>query len=140
MLRSSFRPVALASLGLAFTVAACDDFVRVPDTSVESVSYVVTAARYNRAVTPASPLASRVAIEYTTPDGVKNDTISGTLVSWSKLFANADGFSPRLTAQVLEPTATAPAGITNSVGIRLKVGTSVMTDSTSGPDPITVSK
>lgn len=140
MLRSPLRPVVLAGLGLALTVAACDDFVRVPDTSVEGVSYVVTAARYNRAVTPARPLVSRIAIEYTTPDGVKNDTISGTLASWSKLYPSSDGFSPRLTAQVLAPADTLRARITNSVGIRLKVGTSVVTDSTSGPDPITISK
>lgn len=139
----AIRPAALAAAALVFAVAGCDDVVRVPDTSVEGVSYVVTGARYRSAATATTaptPLPSRIAIEYTSPNGVVNDTIAGTLVSWSKLYASADGFTPRLTAQVLTPTDTSRARVRNAVGLRLKVGTTVITDSTSGADPITVSQ
>lgn len=138
---ASSRPLALAAALLTLSLGACDDVVRVPDTSVEGVSYVVTAARYLRPATStgsSTPLTSRIAIEYTSPDGVKRDTISGILVSWSKRYPSANGFTPSLTAQALTPRDTVRARTRNAVGIRLKVGSTVKSDSTSAENAITV--
>ncbi len=133
----SFRPLVLAAALLAVGVGACD-IVRVPDRSSEAVTYVVTGARYNRVPASPTPLTSRIRIEYTTPTGIKTDTIVGPLISWSKLYENGDGFTPRITARVLRPTDTLRNKVTNFVGVRLRVGQTVYADSSADSLTVTV--
>ena len=136
--RLPLRPLALTAVAaLAFVAGACD-IVRVPDRSNDAVAYTVTGARYNRAGTRPLPLTSRIRIAYATPTGVKVDTITGPLVSWSKLYESADGFTPSVTARILTPRDTLRNKITNYVGVRLRTGTTVYADSSADSLTVTI--
>ncbi len=136
--RLPLRPLALTAVAaLAFVVGACD-IVRVPDRSTDAVAYTVTAARYNRAGASPVPLTSRIRIAYATPAGEKVDTIRGLLTSWSKLYDNADGFTPSVTARILTPVDTLRNKITNYVGVRLRAGKTVYADSSADSVTVTI--
>ncbi len=74
-------PRLIAAALLTLSLAACDTGGSDSNMAV----YYVSGVRYTGATTAAAA-TSRIAIEYVSPDGVKRDTISGALVTWSKMF------------------------------------------------------
>jgi hypothetical protein len=117
--------LAAAAL-LLLPLAACDT----GGSDAEKAVYYVAGVRYtlnaSRAVTTAT---SRVAIEYMSPTGVKRDTISGALVTWSKMFDRDELPELRLKATNLSARDTMKQP--NFVSVTLRVGGEVVAQDTS---------
>jgi len=109
---------------LMLTLAACDT----GGSDSNKVVYYVAGVRYTLAGTARATATSRVAIEYASPEGVKRDTISGALATWSKVFDRDDLPELRLKATNLSARDTLKQG--NFVAVTLRVGGEVVaTDS-----------
>ncbi|HYE58062.1 MAG TPA: hypothetical protein VD948_06135, partial [Rhodothermales bacterium] len=111
---------------LTLSLVACDT----GGSSSEKAVYYVAGVRYTlNASGTRLTASSRVAIEYAGPNGIQRDTISGALVTWSKMFDRDELPELRLKATNLSARDTMKQP--NFVSVTLRVAGEVVAQDTS---------
>lgn len=119
--------VSLLVAAALFALPACD-LVKVPEDSPELATYYVSSNRLTGAPTTNATVgyASRIAIEWVSPNGVMRDTLTGARVSWSKVYERSDLAEFRMTATNLTTDTTRTQLLKGFVGATLMVDGAVI--------------
>lgn len=106
----------------ASALAACD--LVLPEEGPELATYYVSSNRLTGAPATNATVgfATRIAIEYVSPDGVKYDTLLGARASWSRVYERSALGEFRLKATNLTPDTTRAQLLKGFAGATLMLG------------------
>lgn len=119
--------VSLLVAAALLALPACD-LVKVPEDSPELATYYVSSNRLTGAPTTNATVgyASRIAIEWVSPDGVMRDTLTGAGTTWSKVYERSALSEFRLTARNLTTDTTRAQLLKGFVGASLLVDGAIL--------------